>query len=43
MKPRLWISRGWWVCGQYSEPLSWGMGPTPEVAYGHWKRGGAGR
>lgn len=42
-KPRLWRSRGLWVCGQYGKPLSWGMGDYPGDAYRNWFLGGLAR
>jgi hypothetical protein len=38
-KPRLWMDRGWWVCGRLMESyLTWASGETPRKAYENWSR-----
>jgi hypothetical protein len=37
-KPRLLMSRGYWVCGIVGDDLGWSVAPTPAKAYELWAR-----
>jgi hypothetical protein len=36
-KPRLWLSAGWWLCGDKARPFDGAPGKTARDAYYRWR------